>query len=132
MARSVSLDEMIAHARGMVTLPLELARAIAPELDAALKRQIAASKGPDGKAWDKRQDGGHALVNAGSYLQVRVVDMGDGRAAVRVVLPKPIALHDLGIARGGVKRQILPEGDLQGHLAAAVKQAAEDYLRRRR
>jgi len=130
MAKATDIDGMIAHLRGLRKLPGEVATAIAPALDAALKQQISAGQGPHGKPWPKRQDGGHALANAGSYLQVRPVDMA-ARTVVLARLPKPIALHDLGIARGGVKRQVLPDGELPGRLAATVKEAAERHLRRR-
>ncbi len=94
-------------------------RAALPEVafavGAVLKENIAAQRGPDGVPWPATQDGKPALVNAGAALTAQAVG-----GIVLVTLTGPEARHHLGIAKGRVKRQILPTKGIPGPVAEAI------------
>lgn len=100
------LRALSARLRRLGRLPAELAKEAAPDVEAAIRATAAAGTTPDGVAWAPRKtDGGRALANAAQAVTAKA----DG-ASVRVTVRGIEARHHLGRVRGGVKRQILPDG----------------------
>ena len=120
MSSEAALDRLIARIRELGHLPERIAPEVARELDKQLRANIAAGRGPDGKAWPLRLDGGQALQNAGAELTVRA----EGSAVV-ATLRGNAARHHLGKAAGykarGIVRRILPSRRLAKPLVAALK-----------
>jgi hypothetical protein len=101
--------------RGLKDLANDVAPAVADELRKELQTQIAEGKAPDGSEWPKTQDGRVPLRNAASALDVKAVG-----SVVVARLTGPTALHHLGFAAGGIRRQILPSRVLPQNLIAAI------------
>src|SRR5262245_33325304 len=112
------LDAMIAT---VAKLP-ELARTAAPDVADAvrseLERTIAAGTTPDGKPWDRTEDGQQPLQHAAKAL--RVVAVG---TTIYVRLTGPEARHHLGRARGGKVRQVIPVGKIPERMGDSVRNA---------
>lgn len=113
-----ALDEHIARLRKLPDLSKIAAPTVARVVEAELERQIAAGTDPQGKAWEPRQEGGKALATGAAALTV--YPMG---TKVVCKLKGHVARHDLGTAKGGLVRQILPTKGLPPRLARAVKEA---------
>ena len=100
-------------------LPTEVAKEVAPVLDAEIRKNIAAGVDPEGKPWQLTKDGKKPLTNAGAALTVRAIS-----SVVQAKLEGHVALHHIGSARGNVRRQILPSSRLPQPMTAAVKTVA--------
>lgn len=100
-------------------LPTEVAKDVAPVLDAKIKANIAAGVDPGGKPWPLTKDGRKPLTNAGAALTVRAIS-----SVVQAKLVGHVALHHLGAAKGNIRRQILPSSGLPQPMTAAVKTIA--------
>jgi hypothetical protein len=100
-------------------LPSEVAKEIAPVLDAKIKQNISAGVDPEGKPWPLTKTGEKALANAGAALMVRAIS-----SVVQAKLEGHVALHHLGAAKGNVRRQILPSSRLPQPMTEAVKEVA--------
>jgi hypothetical protein len=111
-----ALDAMIAKIKAVGLIPTEVAPQIADALHSILDANIAAGVGPDGKPWPLTKKGEKPLKNASAALTVRAVG-----SVVLAKLTGPTALHHLGIARGHIRRQILPSSRVPGPMTAAVK-----------
>lgn len=109
----------------------DIERRVAPVVASAFRRQlelqIARGTAPDGTPWEPTLDGHKPLQNAAKELDVR-----SSGSVVLATLTGPSVRHHLGIAKGGKKRQILPDkGTLPEPLVAAIKEAiASEILRR--
>jgi|GEM_PF-1874951 len=97
-------------------LPSEIAKDVAPVLDAEIRKNISAGVDPEGKPWQLTKDGKKPLTNAGAALTVRAIS-----SVVQAKLEGHVALHHLGAARGNVRRQILPSSRLPQPMTEAVK-----------
>src|SRR5690242_21841644 len=99
-------DDLNAMIRKLRALPRVVEDALpeaAKELEKVIAGNVAAQRGPDGKPWQKAKDGAPVLLEAMKNVTVRAI----GRVLLaRVVGPE--ARHHLGIARGRVKREIIP------------------------
>jgi hypothetical protein len=108
-----ALDAHIARIRA---LP-ELARRAAPEVAAAVKddlqRQVAAGVDPDGRPWERTEDGRTPLVGAEVFV-------GAVGSSVILRLRGHIARHHLGRARGGKTRRIIPTAGIPPRLATVI------------
>lgn len=106
-----------------------LVERVAPKVAVALERELEANAragvGPDGKPWAPKQDGGKALQGVPDELRVRAV-------GTRIVarLTGHYALHDRGRAKGGVRRQILPSGEIPTPVAKAIDAVIDAEFRR--
>lgn len=110
------------------TLPQTVVEAAAPviaqKFEEQLRRNIAAGKTPDGQPWEPTEEGKPALRGAGKALRASA----DGTVIV-AELNGPEALHHAGRAKGGVKRQILPDREIPDPLNAAIKETLGDKFR---
>lgn len=102
----------------------ESAPQVADALHAELDAQIAAGTDPEGTPWQPTQKGARPLQNASASLTVQAIG--------NVILAKltgPTALHHMGQARGGVRRQILPSSKLPAKITAAIRTVCNRILR---
>lgn len=121
-----ALDAQIARVQSLETAPQEIAKEGAKELDAIIRANILKGQAPDGTAWSPTKSGEPALRGAGKALSTTA----QGTVIV-ASLEGPEALHHLGFAKGGVKRQILPTRALPGAMVQALKAVADRVLRRK-
>lgn len=88
-------------------LPEEMTREALPAVAEALRddvaRSVAAGQAPDGSAWQAKQDGGQPLVGADQDVTVEVLG-----TVVLMKLSGKFVRHHRGMARGGVKRVVIP------------------------
>lgn len=119
------LDAHIARIRQLSNLAAKSAPQVAKELDAELRSQIAAGKGPDGKPWKPTKAGTPPLRNAHETLRVRALG-----TVILASLEGRHALHDRGWVRGGIRRQILPSAGVPQPVAKAVEKAVTAEFRR--
>lgn len=119
-----TIEEMAAKLRAIVPSVREALPEVARELKAVLTENIAAQRGPDGVPWPATKDGAPALAHAADALTVQVVG-----GTVLCTLTGPEARHHLGIARGRVKRQILPTKGIPGPVAEAIGRVVKTKIR---
>lgn len=120
------LDAQIARLQELEDLPRKVAPDVAQALEDELHAQIARGQGPDGRAWEPRQeDGGKPLRNAAKALAV--VPIG---TTVFARLKGPEARHHLGIAKGGVVRRILPVRGIPNPMVRAIKRVIVEHFQR--
>lgn len=100
-------------------LPAEVAKDVAPALDAEIRKNISAGVDPEGKPWLPTKDGKKPLANAGAALSVKAIS-----SVVQAKLVGHVALHHLGAAKGNIRRQLLPNARLPQPMTAAVKAVA--------
>ena len=89
------------------TLPADVTREAAPAVADALRADIEASvsraQSPDGTPWKPKLDGEQALVDAAQDVTVTPLD-----SVVLVKFTGKFVRHHRGMARGGIKRQVIP------------------------
>lgn len=85
-------------------------------LEGELTAQIAAGKGPDGQAWKARKDGGQPLQHAAKAVTVTV-----SGTAIVASLESPEARHHFGLAKGGIKREVLPTTQLPAAMISSMQ-----------
>jgi hypothetical protein len=113
----VALRAIIAQIEALPEALVEgAAPEIASELHAAITRQISAGTDPDGKPWDRTQQGAQPLVNAANALRVTAVG-----STIVARLTGPEALHHRGAVKGGKVRQILPSNEIPDPVAKAIR-----------
>jgi hypothetical protein len=116
------LQDMIDRVSRLPSLAREVAPEVAEAVEGVLERQIKAGTDPYGKAWPAKKKGdGKPLENAGRALFV-------GAVGTRVIctVKGPEGRHSKGIAKGGVRRQILPDQGIPPAMARAVKPVLVD------
>lgn len=117
-----------AQIRRLERLPVAITEAapeVADALHVELDAQIAAGTDPDGTPWQPTLAGKRPLQNASASLTVRAIG--------NVILAKltgPTALHHMGQARGGVRRQVLPSSKMPSRITNAIRTVCERILRR--
>jgi hypothetical protein len=114
------LDEWIKMLR---ELPEETARGALPEVAEALREDLEATAGagraPDGSPWPpKKEDGGQALVGVTEDVDVSIVG-----TVVLVKLSGKFVRHHRGMARGGVRRQVIPTRKVPDAVGRAINKA---------
>lgn len=92
--------------------PVEVAEVV----EEFFEDQIKSGLDPDGKPWQKRQDGGQPLQNAAKALTV--VPVG---TTIFARLKGHVAMHHRGLAKGGIVRQIFPTRGIPRKLADKIK-----------
>lgn len=110
------LESLKAQLMGLKSADTDVAKDAAEELKTLLLAQIAAGVDPQGKPWAPTKDGRRPLVNAAEALEV--TSLG---TVVIARLKGPTALHHLGLANGGITRQILPTRGLPQALITALQ-----------
>lgn len=111
-----AIDTMAAIGR----LPEDVAAAAVAPLRKELLANIAAQKGPDGKAWAPSVSGAPVLVNAGKSLTV-----GSTGPTLWARLDGVEARHHLGAVKGGIRRRILPRRDSMKGVAKIMHRIAK-------
>lgn len=124
-AAFAALDAQLRCLRALPRSVETMTPKVAKALDTELRAQIDAGQAPDGTPWPPTEKGERALKNAGAALTVE--------AHGTVILAKltgPTALHHMGHARGGVRRQVLPDSKMPDRLTAALERVSTDELRK--
>lgn len=124
-AAFAALDAAIRGARKLGNIAKDVAPAVARELRTELLANIAAQRGPDGKAWPPGAGGKPVLQGAGKALDVRAVG-----TVVVAALTGPEALHHMGAARGGIARPILPTTRIPAPVTAAIARVVAQHAAR--
>jgi hypothetical protein len=110
------------------TLPRALVKDAAPAVakatEAHMQEQIAAGQGPDGKAWQLTAEGKRPLRNAGAAVTVRAIG-----TVILVRLTGPEVKHHRGIARGRIRRQVIPTRKDFGPIARAIRTVLGERFR---
>lgn len=119
------LNSIIARIRELGESLPEFAKDGARALEEELEGNIAAARGPDGKAWVLKDDGGRPLRNAAKAL--RVVAMG---SRIVVTLTGPEANHSIGKTRGNIARPIVPTRKLSDPASAALERVFNERFAR--
>lgn len=117
-----ALDDIINRLRALPRIVEEVAPELARELHEVIASNIARQQGPDGTPWPPGKEHDDVLVNAAKNLDVRAV-----RNVIVATLRGPEARHHLGIARGRVRRPILPTKKIP----EAFIEAAERSIKRK-
>lgn len=111
------LQEQIDRCRA---LPDELVTRAAPdiakELEAEIRKNVAAAQGPDGTPWKPTESGAAPLKNAAEHVTVRALGS--------VILAKVTgveARHHKGQVKGGTRRPIIPVRSIPEPLTKAIK-----------
>lgn len=124
MSGDAELDRMIASVRALATLPEHAADDIADAIRDELTRTIAAGTTPEGEAWRPTLAGERALKNAAASVHVAAV----GRT-IYVRLVGVDARHHAGRGRGGVRRQVIPDGgNIPAPMAAVIRRVLGDHF----
>lgn len=101
----MTLQQLIDRVGAVESLANRVAPLAARKISAVIKANCDAGQDPYGKPWPARKkDGGRALRNAADAVRVAALD----KTVVMAVTGKE-AIHDLGQAKGGIQRTILPE-----------------------
>lgn len=116
------LDQMRKIVSKIERSPEEIAGVFANELTRVVNAQISAATDPNGNPWPPRKvDGGKALQN----IKVSAVPVGH-KAIIRLVYWE--AMHNNGVARGNVRRQILPDKGVPPMYSKPLLEAAKRYF----
>lgn len=118
------MAEMIASLKALGQLERTATPKVAAALERTAKAQISRGTDPDGKPWPLTQEGEVPLRGAAGALAV----VPAGRAVI-MTLRGPEARHNNRTARGGVKRQVLPEKGVPRTYQKAIKGALDVVFR---
>lgn len=122
---STVMRQQIARLRMLPTLVNRAAQPVARAVEREIVAQTKRGVGPDGKAWEKTEDGHTPLQHVEKDLSVRAVG-----TVVVARLDDVYARHDVGAVRGGKRRQILPTGALTEPISRAIASVIEDEFHR--
>lgn len=118
---AAAMDEWIATLEGLGDLVEDAAPDVARAVEAELRDQVGRGVDPQGKPWPKTKAGKRALPDAMDDVTVRA----RGRR-IEIKVTGAHARHHLGAVRGGVRRQIIPEGKLPRPMADAIGRVLEE------
>jgi hypothetical protein len=110
------LDEHIQRVRDLPKAFEAAAPVVSDDLEAELKRQIAAAQSPTGQAWQPTRKGDRPLDGAEKSVGVAAV----GRR-IWMRAWGHIARHSKGIAKGGIVRQVIPTGDIPPRMSDVIR-----------
>jgi hypothetical protein len=113
-----ALERVIAQLQAVADAPKDIAPEVAAELKSIIDRNIETSRGPDGVAWQRTQDGRQPLRNAAKAV---TVEAHGSRIVASVTGPE--AYHHMGRTRGNIVRAILPAKRLPAPFILAIKRA---------
>jgi len=115
---AAELDELIARLRNLPRIVEDVLPEAATELAKIIAGNIAAQRGPDGVPWPAPKDPETKAVLLNAMKSVTVSAIG------RVLLTRvdgPEARHHLGIAKGKVKREIIPTKKIPTPMVEALR-----------
>ena len=115
------IDKMIGQLRLLTKLPEAAAEKAAEAIEREVNRTISAGQAPDGTPWRLRKDGGKPLQNAASKVAVGAI----GSTIIVRLKDRATVLHHFGYARGGVRRQVIPE-EIHPRMRVAIERAILD------
>jgi hypothetical protein len=121
-----AINRMVAKLRSTGSVPAEVARLAAPELEKILLANIAAGRDADGNPWQLNKNGSRPLQTAGRALTVRAL-----HTAVVARLTGHIARHHRGDVKGKIRRPILPAKSLPTAMVDALERVYRDTVSRR-
>lgn len=110
-----ALRDRIARLRSLEQVPDQVGPQVARAIEAELRANIARGVGPDGTPWKLTQDGRVPLRGAASALTVRALG-----STIIVSLEGAESRHHLGRVRGGVRRPIIPTGNMPEPILRAI------------
>jgi len=124
MNGDAAFEKILATVRSLPELPELAAADVADAIRAELERTIAAGATPEGAGWKPTLAGGRALKNAAASVHCAAV----GRTIyVRIVGID--ARHHMGHGRGGVRRQVIPDGGtVPPPMAAAIRRVFDQHF----
>jgi hypothetical protein len=120
-----ALDDMIERVENVKGLAKRAAPDAADAVRACLESTIKAGQDPYGKPWPARKEDGGAPLT-GIAGRVKVVAIG---ARVFVAIDGYVGRHHLGRARGGVRRQVIPVGELPPVMQKRVRDVLAKHFR---
>lgn len=128
-AALVMLDRKIGQLRLIVDAHEDIVAEVAKAVERDLNEQLRSGRDPSGQPWVPRQDGsGKVLTGAREHVRVGSI----GKTIIVRLVGREHVLHHFGYAKGGVKRQIIPEGSaLPPRMADAVEKAIAKAYRER-
>lgn len=115
MADHSALDAHIARIRQLGHLARDSAPDVAKAVEREVGEQINRGTDPNGKPWKLTKEGKVPLRGAAKSVESKAVG-----TVVLVSVEGHHALHDRGWVRGGVRRQILPRGDIPQTVERAI------------
>lgn len=111
-----ALDEHIARVRALPGMAERAAPAIARAAHDEVAKTASAGTAPDGAPWKPTKDGTRAMRNAAAAVRA------EARGSVVLVsVEGHHALHHLGRAKGGVRRQIIPTRSIPTPVTNAIE-----------
>lgn len=119
-AAHAALSAHIARIRTLPALAKRVLPKVAREVARETEAQIARGESPDGQPWQPTKDGRTPLRGAARAVRVAV----EGGSIV-VSVEGYHALHHMGRARGGVRRQIIPR-EMSTRLARVISSVASE------
>ncbi len=117
------LDKMIAQLRAIPDLVEKVLPEVAAECHKVIAENVAAQRGPDGTPWPKGKDGHPVLVNAADAVTASAIGN-----VILIRVSGPEARHHLGIAKGKVKREIIPTRKIPKPMVEAMKRVINRRL----
>lgn len=111
------IQDMIEAIRRVSQLGRTAAPDVAVAVEADIRRTITQGTTPDGVPWKPTQKGERPLQHATRALGVAAIG-----GTVYVRLTGPEAMHHKGSARGGIRRQVIPDSrQIPSRMAAEIK-----------
>lgn len=112
---TAALNEQIRRLRSLEGMVERAAPGIARAVRDDITSHVASGEAPDGAKWKPKADGSAPLKNAASAVRA------EARGTVIVTsVEGHHALHHLGRARGGVRRQIIPTRGIPDPMVRAI------------
>ncbi len=115
------LQQHIERLRSLPKLVEESAPAVAVAIERELGAQIARAETPAGEPWKPTASGSAPLRGAARALRVGAIG-----STIIIRITGHHALHHMGIAKGRVKREIIPSKDLPAPMAKAIGDVLRD------
>lgn len=124
-----AIDRKLGQLRLLTGLTEAGAEKAAKSVERELNRTLRAGQAPDGTPWKPKQDGGKPLKSAPEKVAVGAI----GSTIIVRLKGRPTVLHHFGYARGGIKREVIPTGQLPPAMSKAIdkaiREAAEEIMR---
>ncbi len=117
------LNRMIAQLRGIPDLVEKILPEVADECHAVIADNIAAQVGPDGTRWPMSKNLEPVLVNAAQAVTASAIGN-----VILIRVTGPEARHHLGIAKGKVKREIIPTRKIPKPMVEAMQRVINRHL----
>lgn len=126
MSSRAELDAMIAKLRDVPKLVEEALPEVADEIKEEIGKNIVAQRGPDGVPWTAPKDPETKTVLQNALKAVTSKAIG---RVITVMITGPEARHHLGIAKGRIKREIIPTKKLPHTFVNAIERVVGRRLK---